>query len=157
MSFPHFEGVKTCSKCGVPKDELEFYLRSPRGTRWTYCTECAKSAMKKNYHRNPQLHRQAGVKWREKNPEQNRLINWASHLKRLYGMTLDQYNQMVLAHDGKCAICTEKMQKPHIDHCHSTGKIRGLLCGPCNHAIGSLKDSPLRCFLAASYLQKHST
>lgn len=149
--------MKTCSKCGVSKNEFDFYPRSRGGPRWAHCKECAKVDMRKNYYRNPGLHREAGKRWKAKNPEQHRLINLASHLKRLYGMSLDQYNQMITVHGGKCAICTEEMKKPHIDHCHSTGKIRGLLCGPCNHAIGSLKDSPLRCFLAASYLQKFSS
>lgn len=149
--------MKTCSKCGVPKEDVDFYLRSDSGASWNYCKECAKAAHKINYYKDPGLHRRAGIRWRAKHPEQNRLINWASHLKRSYGMSLDQYNKLVAAHRGKCAICTEEMRKPHIDHCHTTGKIRGLLCGPCNHAIGSLKDSPLRCFLAASYLQKFSS
>lgn len=149
--------MNVCSKCGVPKEETEFYLRSQGGPRWAHCKECAKKDFKKNYYRNPALHREAGKRWRIKNPGQHRLINRTSHLKRIYGLSLVEYDQMMITQDGNCAICTEKMEKPHLDHCHTTGKIRGLLCGPCNHAIGSLKDSPLRCFLAASYLQKHST
>lgn len=149
--------MKTCSKCVVPKDEEEFYLRSAEGVRWTYCKECAKVAMRKNYHQNPGLHRIAGKKWRAKNPAQHRLLNRASHLKRTYGLSLPEYEKMVVGQAGNCAICRDPMVEPHVDHCHSTGKIRGLLCGPCNHAIGSLKDSPLRCFLAASYLQKFSS
>lgn len=113
--------------------------------------------MKKNYRRNPGLHREAGKRWKAKNPEQHRLINLASRLKRLYGLPLYEYDRLVVDQGGKCAICAENMLKPHLDHCHTTGKIRGLLCGSCNHAVGSFKDSSLKCFLAASYLQKFSS
>lgn len=149
--------MKTCSKCEVSKEDSEFYLRSPTGPMWAHCKECAKTDMRKNYHRNPSLHRIAGQKWRAKNPAQHRLLNRASHLKRVYGLSLTGYEKMVTEQLGNCAICGDSMPEPHIDHCHSTGKIRALLCAPCNHGIGNLKDSATLCFLAASYLQKFSS
>lgn len=72
-------------------------------------------------------------------------------LKKQYGIGLDEYNQMLKEQDGKCKICeneevainpqTKEPRRLAVDHCHSTGKVRGLLCSKCNTAIGALKDS----------------
>jgi hypothetical protein len=74
----------------------------------------------------------------------NRLI------KHNYGITLDQYDAMVVSQGGVCAICnnpetmldyqTKAVKSLAIDHCHSTNRVRGLLCQACNVAIGRFKD-----------------
>lgn len=54
-----------------------------------------------------------------------------------YGVSPEQYNGMLLTQNNTCAICKNPFIKtPHIDHCHTTGKVRGLLCGPCNTGLG---------------------
>lgn len=58
-------------------------------------------------------------------------------LRRKYGITQDDVDRMVRAQGGRCAIC-RKRKKLHVDHCHRTGKVRGMLCGTCNRAIGML-------------------
>jgi hypothetical protein len=72
----------------------------------------------------------------------------ADHLKRTYGITIEQFDEMLKAQNGRCLICG--VDKPrgtkswHVDHCHETGKIRGLLCNMCNPRLGwfeSYKDS----------------
>lgn len=82
-------------------------------------------------------------------------------LKRQYGITLDDLNNMLQEQGGKCAICTkaivaigtrEANDSACVDHCHDTGKIRGLLCRSCNTAIGLLQDSPDVIRAAAYYL-----
>lgn len=61
-------------------------------------------------------------------------------------MTLEQYNEMLEKQKGRCAICDRYGQSPgnkrnlDVDHCHKTGKIRGLLCNRCNQAMGKVKD-----------------
>jgi hypothetical protein len=64
----------------------------------------------------------------------------AAHLRRNYGITQDEYLRMEASQGGRCAICgTEdkgKWQYLHVDHCHATGKVRGLLCVKCNTALG---------------------
>jgi hypothetical protein len=65
---------------------------------------------------------------------------------------------MVDAQDGKCDICKTKFldkKRTHIDHCHATGEIRGVLCQPCNHAIGLFKDNIETIKNALSYLGKY--
>lgn len=75
-------------------------------------------------------------------------------------LPLSQWNQtrleLLIAQEHKCAICTKDIDNaPHLDHCHETEKIRGVLCGNCNTGLGMFKDS---CYLldkAIQYLQLH--
>jgi hypothetical protein len=76
-------------------------------------------------------------------------------LKRMYGITAEQYDAMLLKQDNKCAICLQedKGKRLAVDHCHKTGRIRGLLCGNCNLALGLLQDNPDLLNKAAAYLK----
>lgn len=79
-----------------------------------------------------------------------------SRLKSSYGITLDAYDQMFIAQKGCCAICRTPQSALTrifgVDHNHSTGEIRGLLCSPCNTGIGLLKESPDILRAAINYL-----
>lgn len=77
-----------------------------------------------------------------------------------FGITPQQYNDMIKRQSNKCALCgldwhgySTKPKMPHIDHCHKTGKVRGLLCGDCNTALGRFGDDPVRLRAAAAYLE----
>lgn len=73
-----------------------------------------------------------------------------------YGITPEQYVAMVKDQRGLCAICERPMTRhPHIDHCHETGVIRGLLCYTCNVGLGSFGDDPERLRSAAKYVEAH--
>lgn len=77
-------------------------------------------------------------------------------LKRGYGITEAQYDEMVASQDGKCRICRSACktgQRLSVDHCHKTGKVRGLLCKNCNNAIGLFKDDPELLRRAIEYLE----
>lgn len=84
-------------------------------------------------------------------------------LRRRYGITQDDYERMLEEQGGACAICraTTSLRngKPfpfHVDHDHETGKVRGLLCGPCNKALGLLGESNLAVALAyVRYYKRH--
>ena len=81
-------------------------------------------------------------------------------LKTQYGLTLDDYNNKVIEQDHKCAICFKDETKVFkgllfVDHCHTTGKIRGLLCSNCNTALGKFEDSQNTLMNAVQYLEKH--
>ncbi len=88
-------------------------------------------------------------------------------LKKVFGITLDQYNEMLDRQCGVCAICGEKdkkishhTKKPMslaVDHCHETSKIRGLLCSACNHGLGNFRDNVKLLGAAIAYLQKHAS
>lgn len=73
-----------------------------------------------------------------------------------YGITPEQYNSMLQAQGGVCAICKlpcKTYERLGVDHCHETKKIRGLLCLECNRGIGALKDDPALLDAAAAYLR----
>ncbi|WP_405878667.1 endonuclease VII domain-containing protein [Streptomyces sp. NBC_01136] len=76
----------------------------------------------------------------------------ASHLKRHYGMTEAKRDEMVASQMGLCVICL-KAPAVHVDHCHETGRVRGVLCFNCNSAIGKLGDDPDAVRRAAAYLE----
>lgn len=98
--------------------------------------------------------------WRKTNPEKTK-----SHsLRKHYGIGLDEYDKIYEAQLGVCAICKQpesakdKDGGPRmmaVDHCHETGKVRGLLCTGCNTALGGLKDSIDLLDAAKNYLLKH--
>ncbi len=73
-----------------------------------------------------------------------------------YGLTLMEFSNMVLAQEGACAVCNCPMEKPHVDHDHETGVVRGLLCELCNRGIGHFKDDPRLLRAAAAYLERVS-
>ncbi|MFC8349364.1 endonuclease VII domain-containing protein [Streptomyces sp. NPDC057280] len=74
------------------------------------------------------------------------------HLKRQYGMTVAERDAMVASQMGLCVICL-KAPAVHVDHCHKTGRVRGVLCFNCNSAIGKLGDDPDAVRRAAAYLE----
>ncbi|MEF9902774.1 endonuclease VII domain-containing protein [Streptomyces sp. P9-A2] len=76
----------------------------------------------------------------------------AGHLKRQYGITEAERDQMVASQMGLCVICL-RAPAVHVDHCHRTGKVRGVLCFNCNSAIGKLGDDPDAVRRAAAYLE----
>jgi hypothetical protein len=97
--------------------------------------------------------------WRIKNPEKAK----NSELKKHYGITLSEYESMMAAQNGLCAICKQPENSKDkdggprgmpVDHCHTTGKVRGLLCTSCNRALGMFKDNVDNLVSAIEYLNK---
>ena len=78
-------------------------------------------------------------------------------LMRLYGITEAEFQALENSQDGKCKICGEvPNHRLQVDHCHSTGKIRGLLCLHCNTAIGHFNHDPATILAAINYLEKNN-
>lgn len=155
---------KTCTKCGVAKHLSEFYRNRPD------CIPCNRYRQAK-YRSRPEIRRRAVERardWRRRNWERylenqrayrakNRLRiqveNRERHLRKAYGLALEQYEAMNAAQSGLCAICSRSEPGGlHIDHDHGTGSIRGLLCGRCNKALGLFDDDPYRIRAAGIYL-----
>ena len=92
---------------------------------------------------------------REKVRETNRRWNFAKH----FGITIDDYKVMFENQEGRCAICkvhqTDLPRALDVDHCHKTGKIRGLLCGGCNRGLGGFRDNDDILLMAIEYLKQH--
>lgn len=82
-----------------------------------------------------------------------KLLDRAVRLKREYGLTLEQYSQMLVDQNHQCPIC-ELEVKLVVDHNHDTGKVRGLLCGKCNKGLGIFADDTSRLTRAIVYLKE---
>ena len=74
-------------------------------------------------------------------------------MKRHYGLNRDDYDKMLLSQKGKCPICNNKLQRPHVDHNHLTGKIRSILCSQCNTGLGMFKENKDYLNAAIKYLR----
>lgn len=129
---------------------------------------------KKNYARKLELNREwkrrsgykadrqkaiaATKKWQAANPDKVKLLRRKRQLKDMYGLSIEQFEAMYQAQDGRCAACADPLfDEPHgrhVDHCHATGKVRGILCGGCNIALGHAKDDTERLKALIRYLEK---
>lgn len=123
---------------------------------------------KKKYKREYYLKNQKKIlkkkkKYNDKNKQyrskyyfKNKIKSQELHLKNTYNLTVDEYNKIFQDQNGCCKICgkhqTEFKAKLAVDHCHKTGKIRGLLCNNCNRGIGHLKESILLLKNAIKYI-----
>lgn len=85
--------------------------------------------------------------------------NRNSYLRRKYGIDPAEYEAMHSAQDGRCAICRvsdeEEIDRLYVDHCHTTGRVRALLCQACNVSLGKMRESPELLRAAAAYLEAH--
>lgn len=97
---------------------------------------------------------------REAEPEKYKLKRWEKHVARAYSMTLEQVEELLESQNRQCAICsrvgnpTSKKNQLFIDHCHSTGKVRGMLCYSCNTLLGFSFDKIEILTSAIDYLKK---
>jgi Recombination endonuclease VII len=137
--------TKRCITCGEVKalDEFPKSFHKSRGKHYhgSYCRPC---------HRTHSLKRSSD-KYHAKSAAERRAFN----MRGKYGLSVEAYNAFLIRQGGACAICREVFtSKPQIDHNHSTGKVRGLLCMKCNTGIGKLRDSPAVLTRAALYLQE---
>lgn len=127
---------KQCKKCKQDKSILDFYkAKSNKDGLTSLCKPC------EIIHKNTPKRRKSKKNY---------------FIKSEYGLDNSQYNHMLAQQDNCCAICKIHRSKLKInlavDHCHLTGKVRGLLCGKCNRAIGLLKDSIENILSALNYL-----
>ncbi len=123
-------GSRVCTKCSTRKDITEFHWTRNQQHRRRTCKLCARE-------------RQKDV--RHANPEQYKLAGQRRHLKRVYGITPEDYLALLDSQQGRCAICRDEFKEtvdkvPHVDHCHTTGAVRGILCFTCNTALGKFRD-----------------
>ena len=98
----------------------------------------------------------AQKRWREKYPGRN-YESWRRwFLRKQYGISPEQYEQMLADQGGKCATCRREDPKKRlaVDHDHETGEVRGLLCGPCNRFLGWINENPEVLRVMTAYLNK---
>lgn len=131
--------LKTCCVCKVDK-ELDQFYKDPKGKggKQSRCKECNKAYYKNN---------------KPKYQEASR----NKHLKNRFGIDATQYDQMEQQQGGLCFICKEEQpnRRLSVDHCHSTGLVRKLLCSHCNTGLGMFKDNVELIRKAADYIETH--
>lgn len=98
-------------------------------------------------------------RWQETNKSRKALLSRKSWLKKAYGLTPEQYEELEVLHEGKCAICetapSTKRKSLDIDHCHQLGHVRGLLCSKCNKLLGMANDKVSILKAAIMYLESY--
>lgn len=92
---------------------------------------------------------------RRERHSQNPSIRRHGHIRRTYGLSVEEYESLLKSQDGKCAICRRE-SKLHVDHNHANGKVRALLCFACNTGLGMFDDDPKLLAMANAYLLSHS-
>lgn len=119
---------------------------------------CRNCYGKKRYHDNKPAARARLKAWQEANPEKVKRATFNSRLSGKYGLTRAQYDAMVLAQKGLCATCGGTDSRPLcVDHDHTTGKVRGLLCNVCNLLAGRIEKNWPRTDAIIAYLLKHQS
>jgi hypothetical protein len=134
--------TKQCSSCLQEKPITDFHWHyKDKGIKRHSCKIC-RSEVEKERQRKPEF-----VKARAE-----------YQLKKNYGISQEEYNTKLAYQNYGCAICGKAASKKKlaVDHCHTTGKIRDLLCGPCNTGLGQFQDNPELLIKAAGYLRKHN-
>ena len=135
---------RECKKCGCTKPLTDFYKTGRKNdkpdARHYVCKECTKERVKQNHC--PETYRK-------------------QHLQRTYGITPEEYDAMLVEQNNECACCgtnkpgnTRRNKYFVVDHDHTTGKVRGLLCHQCNTALGLVRDNPNTLSEMLSYLAK---
>jgi hypothetical protein len=169
------DGRIKCRRCDEFKPASEFDKRSnyPPGHPLelsAHCKECRRRWVRaykarpdiraKDNEKAKERYREHGYKQRERqkqnyDPDRNR----NDILKRKYGIALSVYKDMLERQNGKCGICLQPQPDNGfslaVDHCHGSGRIRGLLCANCNRGLGSFEDNRDFLFSAVRYLTKN--
>lgn len=151
---------KTCNKCATLKSIDQFFKdKAMSDGHSSICKACKKETVYKWRQENRLVYNALAVKWRDKNPDKQH----ATDIKRNYGLSIEDYNKMLMAQGMQCALCdtqhdpSKKRGRLYVDHCHTTGKVRALLCSAHNSMLGYAEDQIDTLQKAIDYLKKHST
>lgn len=152
---------RKCRTCGETKSIDDFYFADrAKGLRLRQCKAChTREGMERR--RSRYTPEQLRAAQREYNARRDPMDRWNNYLRSRYGLTVEGYHALLEAQNHACAICEtplaeltyENRRALHVDHCHDTGRVRGLLCNACNRSIGGLRDDPALLRRAADYLE----
>ena|ERR1700677_5043586 len=159
--------MKKCNKCKEIKELSRFTIdRHNKDGLKASCKECVKIVKRESRRKNRDYYNSYQKEWNRKNPDKYFKSTKGKLLKQKYNISIDEFNLMVINQNNICAICnnpenivdktTNKTRALAVDHCHVTGKIRGLLCTACNTGIGFLKfdNGPELLYSAIKYYNK---
>jgi len=137
--------LKVCTKCKEEKLISEFSFKRPTNRKPGYQCRCKTCCAKDT------------KDWNEKNKETAR----ERYLQRQYGISENEFLSRLLHQNNSCLICNKEFSKtwgpnaPVVDHCHTKGHIRGILCNACNRGLGYYHDNPDILRNAANYLEEN--
>ena len=162
--------MKRCKICGELKPIGDFYATAGmRDGHRNECKACNLAAKKRRYAADPAKAIARVKKWQHENaerlnayrrehnatPERKRALR-NGYYRRTFGITTDDVDALIEKQGGVCAICGRaptRLASWHVDHCHETGIVRGILCIDCNQGIGKFHEDPQRLRDAAAYLE----
>lgn len=176
--------TKFCGRCQQELEWTKFQKGTGSDGLYAWCRACSSQYRRDNRKKtnerqqryradNPERTNAYSRKWRAENPEKvaaslrsweerhqehRRNYNRMVSLRKLYGMSLEEYENIMERQDGGCAICGRKpgsKRKHHVDHDHETGKIRGILCSQCNTGLGMFSDDIEKMKTACIYLMSN--
>jgi hypothetical protein len=149
MSVPNarITGMRRCPRCKLVHPLTNYYKAKDRVSGYrAYCKPCTK---------------EIALAYHAENPDKRERSVKRANLKRWYGLTYEEYEELRRQQGDACAICRKAEavvvngapRLLSVDHDHRTGQVRGLLCSNCNRAVGNLQDDPALCRAAAEYLE----
>jgi hypothetical protein len=162
---------KTCTRCLEDKVLLEFSIDRANTTGYkSHCRKCCTIDHREWREKNRQYYREYkrrrnALYPQKHDPEYRRQhyinVGRGVNMLRQYGITEAEFDALLVSQGGGCAICGRldsglKNRRMSVDHCHKTGKIRGILCAHCNHGLGKFNDDPDLMTVAITYLLRHS-
>ena len=159
--------TKICCRCKQEKDISLFGKDKKSKDGLTYpCLSCKNKSARESEKKNPEKKKQRSKEWyhRVKAEQPNKFPKQRreAKFKRVYGITTDEYLEMLQIQNYKCVTCGKEheetdQEKLRVDHCHTTGKVRGLLCHHCNISLGLLKENIQVLESLKAYVLKHQT
>lgn len=157
--------TKMCTRCQQMLPVSEFTKRGDSGGLRSHCKACrgqyTKTYKAENPERAREIQRAAMQRYYANHLDYHREKSRRQRFDN-YGITQEEFEALLEAQDGVCAICGQPETARHqnggirslaVDHDHATGRVRGLLCTNCNHALGKFKDDADRLRRAIAYLE----
>jgi Recombination endonuclease VII len=156
--------MKKCNKCNLTKSETEFHKQKDKGDGLFYCCKQCRTKYDHKHHQSKSDYYKNVVKnFLVKNKDYNKTY-WINYKRPVHGINKDKYLEMFEQQKGVCAVCgypetsktkSGKIKRLAVDHCHATGKVRGLLCHRCNISIGMLREDVELLYKVINYIKLH--
>lgn len=161
--------MRQCIGCGRWRGEAAFYFvdrparygRAARREISSRCRDCTKKKARGWYGENRERAIEQQTEYASTRKREKAAYDHGYRLRE-YGITVDEYDAMLDAQAHACASCRTpfdrggpKTRRPHVDHCHASGKVRALLCHACNVSLGQMQDNPERVRALLAYLESH--